>query len=69
MFKVGTGESPEIPDNLSEEGKEFLKYCLEHDPEKRKRAAELLQHHFCKVDFQDDASTENENLKTNTSKA
>lgn len=63
------GESPEIPDNISDEGKDFLEHCLEHDPKQRWLAAELLQHHFCKVDFQDDASTENESLKTNTSKA
>lgn len=60
MFKVGMGESPEIPDTLSEEGQDFLEHCLEHDPKERWLANELLQHHFCKVDFQDDTSTENE---------
>ena len=26
------GETPEIPDSLSEEGKEFLQLCFVHDP-------------------------------------
>lgn len=60
MFKVGMGESPEIPDKLSDEGQEFLDYCLKHDPKERWLATELLEHPFCKVDFHDDASTENE---------
>lgn len=66
MFKVGMGESPEIPDTLSEEGQDFLQHCLDHDPRGRWLAAELLQHNFCKVDFQDDASTGNESSKNNT---
>lgn len=69
MFKVGMGESPEIPDTLSEEGQNFVQHCLEHNPKERWLANELLQHHFCKVDFQDDASTENdESPKISTSK-
>lgn len=58
------GESPEIPDTLSEEGREFLSHCLEHDPKKRWLAAQLLQHHFCKVDFQDDTTIENDSQKS-----
>lgn len=49
MFKVGMGESPEIPDCLSEEGHDFVESCLQHDPKVRKSAGELLQHNFCKV--------------------
>lgn len=49
MFKVGMGESPEIPDCLSEEGHDFVECCLQHDPTERKTAGELLQHNFCKV--------------------
>lgn len=51
------GESPEIPDKLSDEGQEFLEYCLQHDPNKRWLATELLEHPFCKVDFHDETST------------
>ncbi|XP_058175018.1 mitogen-activated protein kinase kinase kinase 4 [Anopheles ziemanni] len=53
MFKVGMGESPEIPENLSEEGKDFAGICLQHDPKDRQKADELLQHIFCKVTFFD----------------
>ncbi|XP_049281606.1 mitogen-activated protein kinase kinase kinase 4 isoform X1 [Anopheles funestus] len=53
MFKVGMGESPEIPDNLSEEGKDFVGICLQHDPKDRQKADELLQHIFCKFTFYD----------------
>ncbi|XP_062535239.1 mitogen-activated protein kinase kinase kinase 4 [Armigeres subalbatus] len=49
MFKVGMGESPEIPDCLSEEGHDFVECCLEHDPKERRTAVELLHHNFCKV--------------------
>lgn len=49
MFKVGMGETPEIPDSLSAEGKEFLDHCLEHDPKLRWNTSQLLQHYFCKV--------------------
>lgn len=50
------GESPEIPDSLSEEGQEFVEHCLQHDPKERWLATELLQHNFCKVDLQDDTN-------------
>lgn len=49
MFKVGMGETPEAPESLSQEGHEFLEKALQHDPKNRATAAELLQHHFCKV--------------------
>lgn len=49
MFKVGMGETPEVPDSLSQEGHDFLKNCLQHDPKTRQTANELLLHNFCKV--------------------
>ena len=49
MFKVGMGESPEMPQDLSEEGKDFVETCLDHDPKERWSAEELLLHNFCKV--------------------
>ena len=49
MFKVGMGEIPAAPDNLSEEGHEFLQLCLQHDPRRRATAADLLHHTFVKV--------------------
>jgi serine/threonine protein kinase len=49
MFKVGMGEAPAVPDNLSEEGHQFLQLCLQHDPRQRASASELLHHTFVKV--------------------
>lgn len=50
MFKVGMGETPDIPASLSEEGYDFVDHCLQHDPQQRSTASELLHHTFCKVD-------------------
>ncbi|KAE8752458.1 hypothetical protein FOCC_FOCC000930 [Frankliniella occidentalis] len=50
MFKVGMGESPAIPPSLSDEGYDFVDHCLQHDPQQRYTAADLLQHTFLKVD-------------------
>lgn len=52
MFKVGMGETPDIPASLSNEGQQFLEHCLEHDARKRWPASRLLQHNFCKVDME-----------------
>lgn len=50
------GESPEIPDSLSQEGKEFVEKCLQHDPRERATALELKLHNFCKVSFGEENS-------------
>lgn len=58
MFKVGMGETPEIPSTLSEEGVDFVECCLFHDPKERWTATELLQHHnFLKVGIESVQST------------
>lgn len=49
MFKVGMGEIPPTPPNLSEEGQEFLSHLLQHDPKLRSTADQLLEHNFLKV--------------------
>lgn len=47
LFRIGFGdELPEIPRELSEEGKDFLQKCLVRDPAKRWTAEMLLQHPF-----------------------
>lgn len=50
MFKVGMGETPAIPPSLSELGYEFVDSCLQHDPQQRATAADLLHHAFLKMD-------------------
>ncbi|XP_052239205.1 LOW QUALITY PROTEIN: mitogen-activated protein kinase kinase kinase 4-like [Dreissena polymorpha] len=59
VFKLGMGGTPTIPENLSAEGKDFLKYCLEQDPEKRWSASQLLDHPFAKIY---DPERDNENV-------
>ena len=49
MFKVGMGVSPPIPENLGDEGKDFLAHCLDHDPASRWTAVMLRDHPFAKV--------------------
>ncbi|XP_050476898.1 mitogen-activated protein kinase kinase kinase 4 [Bombus huntii] len=42
MFKVGMGETPALPKNLSIEGDNLIRKCLQHDPKKRLTANALL---------------------------
>lgn len=47
MFKIGNSkELPTIPDHLSEEGKDFVRLCLQRNPLHRPTAAQLLDHIF-----------------------
>lgn len=47
MMRIGCGdELPEIPNELSEDGKDFLRKCLVKDPRKRWTAEQLLEHPF-----------------------
>lgn len=49
MFKIGNSkELPAIPDHLSEEGKSFVRLCLQRNPTNRPTAAQLLDHPFVK---------------------
>jgi len=49
MFKIGNSkELPTIPDHLSNEGKDFVRKCLQRNPYDRPSASELLDHPFVK---------------------
>ncbi|KAG6518405.1 hypothetical protein ZIOFF_021880 [Zingiber officinale] len=49
MFKIGNSkELPKIPDHLSDDGKDFIRHCLQREPSNRPTASELLQHPFVK---------------------
>lgn len=51
LLRIGVGEElPEIPDELSEDGKDFLSKCLVKDPAKRWTAEMLLKHPFINQD-------------------
>ncbi|KAK9048615.1 hypothetical protein SSX86_032420 [Deinandra increscens subsp. villosa] len=64
LYKIGySGEVPELPECLSENGKDFLGKCLEKDGEKRWTVKELLQHPFvCNLS----SSSETRNSPTST---
>lgn len=49
MFKVGMGQSPDPPDDLIDEGLDFLDMCFKHDPKERAIARELLENNFIKI--------------------
>ncbi|GMI75530.1 EMBRYO DEFECTIVE 71, MAP KINASE KINASE KINASE 4, YODA [Hibiscus trionum] len=49
MFKIGNSkELPPIPDYLSDEGKDFVRQCLQRNPQNRPTAVQLLGHPFVK---------------------
>ncbi|KAF5463828.1 hypothetical protein F2P56_013957 [Juglans regia] len=47
MFKV-LRDTPPIPETLSSEGKDFLRWCFQRNPAERPSAARLLEHRFLK---------------------
>lgn len=49
MFKIGNSkELPVIPHHLSDDGKDFVRQCLQRNPLHRPTAAQLLEHPFVK---------------------
>lgn len=49
MFKIGNSkELPAIPDHLSDDGKDFVRKCLQRNPLCRPTAKQLLDHPFVK---------------------
>ncbi|MED6221339.1 Mitogen-activated protein kinase kinase kinase 5 [Stylosanthes scabra] len=47
MFKV-MRDTPPIPEQLSSEGKDFLRHCFRRNPAERPNALMLLDHRFVK---------------------
>jgi len=47
------GETPALPKNLSAEGIDLVKKCLQHDPKKRSTANNLLAHSFARGEYED----------------
>ncbi|KAL0542930.1 hypothetical protein IC582_018011 [Cucumis melo] len=64
IYRIGSGDDlPEIPRNMSEQGKDFLRRCLIRDPEERWSVNELLKHPF----VQEQKSNPKQNSRTPTS--
>ncbi|EXB61156.1 Mitogen-activated protein kinase kinase kinase A [Morus notabilis] len=51
LIRIGGEEEPEIPSEISEEGKDFLRNCFVKDPRKRWTAEMLLSHPFVVSDY------------------
>ncbi|XP_073140447.1 mitogen-activated protein kinase kinase kinase 1-like [Henckelia pumila] len=48
LFRIGRGELPPIPSNLSKDAQDFILKCLQVNPDSRPTAAQLLEHPFVK---------------------
>ncbi|OMO64832.1 hypothetical protein COLO4_31805 [Corchorus olitorius] len=47
LYRIGfSSDVPEIPSNISKQGKDFLTKCLKRDPVERLSVNELLEHEF-----------------------
>ncbi|KAI0495833.1 hypothetical protein KFK09_022139 [Dendrobium nobile] len=46
FFKIGRGDQPPIPTHLSKEAQDFIRQCVQVDPNSRPSAAQLLDHPF-----------------------
>ncbi|KAI3922254.1 hypothetical protein MKX01_005943 [Papaver californicum] len=58
LYRIGfTEQVPEIPSEISEEGKDFLRKCFIKDPTKRWTAEMLLRHPFISNNFDAHVST------------
>ncbi|XP_066319652.1 mitogen-activated protein kinase kinase kinase 1-like [Miscanthus floridulus] len=46
LLKIGRGIPPEIPNTLSEDARDFIKKCVQANPNDRPSAAQLFEHPF-----------------------
>ncbi|XP_050500653.1 mitogen-activated protein kinase kinase kinase 4 isoform X1 [Diabrotica virgifera virgifera] len=49
MFRVGMGQSPDPPDDMTDEGLDFLDLCFKHNPRERATARQLLVHDYVQL--------------------
>ncbi|KAI7860000.1 hypothetical protein BDC45DRAFT_564021 [Circinella umbellata] len=47
LYNLGCQKSPDVPEDMSDIGKDFLRQCFQIDPNKRPTAVQLLSHPFC----------------------
>jgi len=48
LFKVGGGNLPKFPTDITENCNDFLRRCFHSEPKDRLTAANLLEHNFIK---------------------
>ncbi|KAG0451219.1 hypothetical protein HPP92_026337 [Vanilla planifolia] len=46
FYRIGRGDQPPVPHHLSKDAQDFIKLCVQVDPDSRPTAAQLLQHPF-----------------------
>lgn len=51
IYLLGTGNTPPLPETLSDMAKDFLNTTFTIDPEKRPTATDLLEHGFTDIDI------------------
>ncbi|RDX91129.1 Mitogen-activated protein kinase kinase kinase 1, partial [Mucuna pruriens] len=51
LFRIGRGEPPPIPEDLSNNARDFILQCLQVNPSKRPTAAQLSDHPFLRKTF------------------
>ncbi|XP_023637062.1 mitogen-activated protein kinase kinase kinase 5 isoform X1 [Capsella rubella] len=61
MFKV-MRDSPQIPESMSAEGKDFLRLCFQRNPAERPTASMLLEHRFLKNALQPTSPNNNNDV-------
>ncbi|XP_065870299.1 mitogen-activated protein kinase kinase kinase 1-like [Euphorbia lathyris] len=52
LFRIGRGEPPLVPDSLSKDAQDFIRKCLQVNPNDRPTAVQLLDHPFVKRPIQ-----------------
>ncbi|XP_031480195.1 mitogen-activated protein kinase kinase kinase 5-like [Nymphaea colorata] len=66
MFNVMKSKVPPIPETLSSKGKDFLRCCLQINPEERATAMELLEHPFLENPLHQQISSYHQTVLDNT---
>nr|GMD23123.1 mitogen-activated protein kinase kinase kinase 1-like [Ipomoea batatas] len=49
LYQIGGGKLPSIPEDLSEDAKDFIRKCLQVNPSDRPTALDLLQHPYLRT--------------------
>ncbi|CAH9109814.1 unnamed protein product [Cuscuta europaea] len=67
IFKIGNSKDmPDIPDQLSNEAKNFIRLCLQREPSLRPTASQLLEHPFIKDQHPTKVSIANNTINERT---
>jgi predicted Ser/Thr protein kinase len=66
LYHIGNTDSiPQIPENISAVGHDFIKCCLTRDPDKRPSSRELLSHEWLKMTGNGNSKNQNKTIAKN----